>query len=199
MRWCESCYEVCRSRGQRWDQLCAATVHVLYEYEATVCNKVLSDDRPRRFNDKPEFFEAVCISIVRELRLFTLYFVPMQLFDAACLSWHCVRWITVWDKDGAILGNSEENLENCQVIQWSCRYSKQVPPEDEELLNSVKSCAFLPPEPVLESSICRQRLNPTDRNLNTSTAIVWKLVFKMLGVWWFQGSVLRVHPRGIES
>jgi len=40
---------------------------LLYEYEATISNKVLSDDRPRRFSDKPEFFETVCISIVREL------------------------------------------------------------------------------------------------------------------------------------
>jgi hypothetical protein len=52
---------------------------LLYENETTVSNKISSDDRPRRFSDKPQFFETFGMSIVRELRLFMLYFMPMQV------------------------------------------------------------------------------------------------------------------------
>lgn len=181
VRWCEGCYEVSTSRGQRWNQLCATAEHVLYEYEATISNKVLSDDRPRRFSDKPEFFETVCISNVRELRISTLYFTPMQVFRVACLSWLCVRWITVWDKAGAIplfhWGTLRETMETVRIVSGPVDISKRVPPEDEEL--RWKVVFFYRRDPFLESSICGRRQIPTDRNLNTSTTKVWKLVFKI--------------------
>jgi hypothetical protein len=91
---------------------------LLYEHEATVSNKIFSADRPRRFSDKPEFFETFFISIFRELWLSELYFMPMQVFHAACLSWQCVRLTTISDKADALLLFHWGSLRKTMKAVW---------------------------------------------------------------------------------
>jgi uncharacterized RDD family membrane protein YckC len=61
---------------------------LLYEYEATISNKIFSDALLRRFSDKPEFFEIFCISIIRELWLFVVFYGIARF--SSCMSFMAV-------------------------------------------------------------------------------------------------------------
>jgi hypothetical protein len=148
---------------------------LLYEYEATISNKIFSDDRPRRFSDKPEFSETFRISIVRELWLFVLYFVPMQVFHAACLSWQCVRlfhWSSLRKTMKAVrITSVPVDIRSGHLLKTKNCFTRW------------KVVLLYLRDLFLESWTYWQRQNPTERNLNSSTVKVWKLVFKMFGVW----------------